>query len=233
MILNIETSSSVCSVALCDNGAVEFHIESDPGMKHAEVLGDYIQQCMDELARKEQKLDAVAVSIGPGSYTGLRIGLSMAKGLCFAQNLPLIGVPTLKILAVRGMFSDCEWEGNELLAPMMDARRMEVYTAVYNFRLDSLMEPQPLILDADSYSELLKDHKVIFIGDAVEKAQTVIDSPNAIWIKATAPYAVDMNALSELAYRRGDFLDLAYSVPEYLKEYQATIAKNKVLSTEN
>lgn len=229
VILNIETSSNVCSIAITKEGTVDFHIESEPDMKHAETLAPYIEKALDELARKEEKLDAVAVSIGPGSYTGLRIGLSMAKGLCMAMDIPLIGISTLKILAVRAMFANMEWQGDEYLVPMIDARRSEVYTAVYDFALNEVMPPRPLILDADSYSEYAEGHKLIGVGDGSAKAREIITRPEFVWLGKGAPLALDMTALSELAFRKGDFLDLAYSTPEYLKEYQATLPKNKVL----
>lgn len=227
MILNIETSSAICSVALCHGGEVCFHIESEPDMQHAACLAPYIERCMNHLTRREESLDAVAVSIGPGSYTGLRIGLSMAKGLCMSRNIPLIGIPTLEILAVKAMFNSFDREGDELLVAMTDARRMEVYTAVYDFALNPLMKPQPMILDKDSYSDFRKsEKKMIFVGDAVDKARTVINFPTAEWIKAS-PLAIDMNAPSEKAFREGSFMDIAYATPEYLKEYQATVSKPK------
>lgn len=228
-IINIETSSATCSVAVTTDGAVDFHIESEGDLKHAECLAPYIERCLDYLARREQKLDAVAVSIGPGSYTGLRIGLSMAKGLCFAKDVPLIGVPTLKILAVKAMFGNADWTGEEYLLPMMDARRMEVYTAVYDAALNPVMEPRPLILTPESFAELAKEHTLFGIGDGTVKAREVIKSPNIEWLGTGSPLALDMFALSEMAFRKGDFLDLAYSVPEYLKEYRATKPNNKVL----
>ncbi|MCM1152814.1 MAG: tRNA (adenosine(37)-N6)-threonylcarbamoyltransferase complex dimerization subunit type 1 TsaB [Muribaculum sp.] len=230
IILNLETSSNVCSVAITSDGSVDFHIESEPDMKHAELLGQYIERCLDELKRKEQMLDAVAVSIGPGSYTGLRIGLSMAKGLCFSQNIPLIGIPTLKILAVKAMFANMEWTADELIVPMIDARRMEVYTAVYNFKLEEVMPARPMILNENSFDDLLDSgHTLIGIGDGSAKARDIITRPNFEWLGTGSPLALDMTALSEMAYRNNDFLDLAYSTPEYLKEYQATLPKNKVL----
>lgn len=230
-ILNIETSGSICSVAVTRDGGVEFHIESEEGMKHAECLGPYIERCLDDIARKELQLDAVAVSIGPGSYTGLRIGLSMAKGLCFSKNIPLIGVDTLKILAVKAMFSNRDWQGDELLVPMIDARRMEVYTAVYDFALNAIVPPRPLILDSDSYLEFSEEGKTLIAnGDGSAKAREIITRPGVEWLGARGPIAMDMMALSELLFRKEEFLDLAYSVPEYLKEYQATLPKNRVLS---
>ncbi|MBD5271910.1 MAG: tRNA (adenosine(37)-N6)-threonylcarbamoyltransferase complex dimerization subunit type 1 TsaB, partial [Bacteroides sp.] len=184
--------------------------------------------CMEELKRKEDKLDAVAVSIGPGSYTGLRIGLSLAKGVAFSRDIPLIGVSTLQILAVKAMFRSFDFTGEELLVPMIDARRMEVFTGVYDFALNEVETPGPKILDEDSWKELLETKKMIFIGDGSDKAKEVIKSPNAVWIPGLVPVARDMLALSEKYYREGRFIDIAYSTPEYLKEYQTTTPKKKI-----
>ncbi|MDE6268273.1 MAG: tRNA (adenosine(37)-N6)-threonylcarbamoyltransferase complex dimerization subunit type 1 TsaB [Muribaculaceae bacterium] len=226
-ILNIDTSTAVCSTALTAEGMVLRHYENFEGRNHATLLSDYIKGCLDYLADHEMKLDAVAVSIGPGSYTGLRIGLSEAKGLAYGLKVPLIGVDTLKLLATSAMFRadvDADPE-TTLFAPMIDARRMEVFTAVYDFALNALMEPQPLILDGESYSEFLKEKKVIFCGDGSEKAKAVIKSGNACFVDGVVPLAVDMMPLADLAYSKGDFLDLAYSTPAYLKDFQATKPK--------
>lgn len=227
-ILNIETSGKTCSVALTREGVLEFDLENSDGMKHAELLAPFVERAMEEVKRKEWKLDAVAVSIGPGSYTGLRIGLSLAKGLAFSLGVPLIGVSTLKILAVKAMFRNFNFTGEEILAPMIDARRMEVFTGAYDFALNALEGPGPMILDEDSYASLLAEREVWFMGDGSEKAKEVIKSPNAHWIDGLNPMAKDMLALSEKAFREGDFLDIAYSVPEYLKEYQTTTPKCKI-----
>lgn len=229
-ILNIETSSSICSVAISREGVVEFQIEDTSGMRHAERLAPFIDRCMEEVHRREMPLDAVAVSLGPGSYTGLRIGLATAKGLCFGLGIPLIGVDTLQLLAVKAMFRSMDWQGDEILIPMVDARRMEVYTCAYDFALNELMPPGPMILDADSYRELRDTGKAYFMGDAVEKARTVIDAPADHWIDNIRAHARDMVALSEKAFREGNFIDVAYSVPLYRKEYQTTKPRNKVLS---
>ncbi len=149
-ILNIETSGKICSVALTREGALEFDLENREGMKHAEVLAPFVERAMEEVKRKEWKLDAVAVSIGPGSYTGLRIGLSLAKGLAFSLGVPLIGVSTLKILAVKAMFRNFNFTGEEILVPMIDARRMEVFTGAYDFALNAVAGPGPMILDSES-----------------------------------------------------------------------------------
>ncbi len=231
VILNIETSSRICSVAVSVDGMIDFHIESDKEMQHAACLAPYVEKCLDHIARRELTLDAVAVSIGPGSYTGLRIGMSLAKGLCFARNLPLIGVPTLQLLAVKGMFGYKDAQGDEIIVPMIDARRMEVYTAAYDFAREEVMTPQPLILDSESYASLPADRRILFIGGGVTKARDVVQHPGALFLTNAMPVAMDMTALSERAFRRGDFLDTAYAVPYYMKEYQATTPKNKVLTT--
>lgn len=227
-ILNIETSGKICSVALTREGVPEFDLENRDGMKHAELLAPFVERVMEEVKRKEWKLDAVAVSIGPGSYTGLRIGLSLAKGLAFSLGVPLIGVSTLKILAVKAMFRNLNFTGNEILAPMIDARRMEVFTGAYDFALNAVEAPGPMILDENSYATILKDKEVWFVGDGAAKAKSVIKSSNARWIDDLYPLAKDMLALSEKAFRENDFIDIAYSVPEYLKEYRTTTPKAKI-----
>lgn len=225
-ILNIETSAKICSVAITRDGALEMQLDDREGMQHANKLAPFVERCMEELHRKDEKLDAVAVSIGPGSYTGLRIGLSLAKGLAFSLGIPLIGVDTLKILAVKAMFRTMDWSGDEVLVPMVDARRMEVFTAPYDFALNPLATPGPMILTPDSFSELLDSgRRLYFIGDGSTKAKDVIKHQNAHWIDGLDPQAKDMLALSEKAFRESDFLDIAYSTPNYLKAYQTTVAK--------
>lgn len=221
VILSIETSTDVCSAALTAEGAVLEHFEEFNGRNHAVVLSDFVKGCLDHLRRHEMKLDAVAVSLGPGSYTGLRIGLSEAKGLAYALDVPLIGIDTLKLMAVQVMFAH-DVQPDALFAPMIDARRMEVYTAVYNLPLETLVAPTPLILEPDSYEEWLNRGEVLFFGNGSDKAKDVITHPNARFIADVKPLAVDMLPLADQAFRAGDFLDLAYSVPVYLKDFQAT-----------
>ncbi len=226
VILNIETSTSVCSAALTAEGMVLAHRENFDGRNHAALLSDYIKHCIDFARDKEMSLEAVAVSMGPGSYTGLRIGLSEAKGLAYALGIPLIGINTLTLLATEAMFEYHDLQGDELFAPMIDARRMEVYTAVYDMALQPVMEQRPLILDADSYAEYLADRRVIFCGDGSAKARDVVTSPNAIFLPDIVPLASGMTALAERAYLHRDFLDIAYSTPNYIKEFQATRPRN-------
>lgn len=228
VILDIETSASVCSTALTAEGMILDHHEDFAGRNHATLLSGFIKACLDFLADKELKLDAVAVSLGPGSYTGLRIGLSEAKGLAYALDVPLIGVSTLELLATRVMFSVLDIDPETIFVPMIDARRMEVYTAAYDFGLNELMTPQPLILDGDSYSEIIASGRpVLMFGDGSAKAAPLFaDKANVRIVEGVEPVAVDMIALAERAFTRRDFLDLAYSVPSYLKDFVATKPKN-------
>lgn len=178
-------------------------------------------------------MDAVAVSSGPGSYTGLRIGVSVAKGLCFGFGIPLIGIHTLDIMAatvnskgdsqIVSITDDC------LYCAMLDARRMEVYAAIYDASLKPVRETKADIVEAGTYASYLEKGKVCFFGNGASKCKSVITSPNAIFIEDIHPLAVNMIPLSEQAFATGKFEDTAYFEPFYLKEFQATVAKNKVL----
>lgn len=202
------------------------HFEDFSGQNHAALLSDFIKGCMDHLEDHELQLQAVAVSLGPGSYTGLRIGLSEAKGLAYALNIPLIGVDTLQLLTSRVMFSVLDIDPDTIFVPMIDARRMEVYTAAHDFAFTELMKPAPLILDENSYADILATGRpVLFFGNGSDKAKEVIKAPNATFVADVVPVAVDMIALAELKHSRREFLDLAYSVPTYLKDFQATKPK--------
>ena len=229
-ILNIETSTEVCSVALTSEGQVLDHRENYEGQTHATMLSQYVKEMLDYARSREIKLDAIAVSIGPGSYTGLRIGLSEAKGLAFGLNVPLIGVNTLQLMAVSTMFNHFIDEENVLYVPMIDARRMEVYTAAYAPSLEAVLEPQAMILDEHSFDALLdKGHTLILMGNGSDKARQVLTRDGVRFVDGVKPVAVDMMALAEKAYREQNFIDVAYSTPLYLKEFQAIKPKNPVL----
>ncbi|MDE6334492.1 MAG: tRNA (adenosine(37)-N6)-threonylcarbamoyltransferase complex dimerization subunit type 1 TsaB [Muribaculaceae bacterium] len=229
VILNIDTTTAVCSAALTAEGMILCHAEEFEGRNHAAMLSGFIKKCLDFAAEKELALDAVAVSLGPGSYTGLRIGLSEAKGLAYALGVPLIGVNTLELMATRVMFSTDSVDPDSILIPMIDARRMEVFTAAYDFGLCELHKPGPMILDGDSYSDLIAAGRpVLIFGDGSAKAATVLTAPNVVHVPDVVPLAVDMVALAERAFHRRDFLDLAYSTPLYLKEFQATRPKKMI-----
>lgn len=225
-ILNIESSQSASSVALSVDGNVEWSAVEREAMHQATDLAPFVAQAMEEVTRKELKIDAVAVSTGPGSYTGLRIGMSLAKGLAFGLDVPLIGVETLKLIAVKAMFRNLNFTGDEILVPMVDARRMEVYTAAYDFRLYALIPPQAMIITEDSFRELPQDRQIWFMGDGAAKTHDVIKLPNAHWMDDVLPMAADMVALAEKSFREKDFLDLAYSVPFYIKDYEAVHGEN-------
>ncbi len=220
VILNIETSTDVCSTALTAEGTVLRHFEDFSGRNHAALLSDFVKGCLDHARDHEIELDAVAVSLGPGSYTGLRIGMSEAKGLAYALDIPLIGVPTLELLAVEAMFS-AEYQGEPFFAPMIDARRMEVYTAAYNLSLETEHEPCAMIVDAESYRDLLDRGETVICGNGSDKTREVINHPNARFISGIQPLASGMTALSERAWHERRFIDTAYAVPLYIKEFQA------------
>ena len=224
-ILNIDTSSKICSVAFAQDGEIRVGYESAESMDHSVSLAPFVKKCMEFLKEGQIKLDAVSVAAGPGSYTGLRIGMSLAKGLAFGLDIPLISISSLEILAVRAIFTFPEFSGQEIIIPMIDARRMEVYTCVYDSRLN-LIEPEaPKILDIDSFKNLVEKDKILIIGDGSEKFKPIFKSENVVWLGQGMPHAKYMTALSEKYYRENKFSDVAYSVPTYLKEYQATQPK--------
>lgn len=226
VILNIDTTTAVCSAALTAEGMILCHAEDFNGRNHAALLSGFIKKCLDFAEERELKLDAVAVSMGPGSYTGLRIGLSEAKGLAYALGIPLIGVNTLELMATRVMFSTDDVDPDSILVPMIDARRMEVFTAAYDFGLQEMLTPGPLILDENSYADLIATGRpVLLFGDGSAKAADVVKAPNLTIVPDVVPLAVDMVALAERDFAQRKFIDLAYSTPLYLKEFQATKPK--------
>ena len=231
MILNIETSTEVCSVALTSEGQVLDHRENYEGQTHATLLSQYVKDMLDYARSREMKIEAIAVSIGPGSYTGLRIGLSEAKGLAFGLNVPLIGVNTLQLMTVSTMFNHFIAEDKVLYVPMIDARRMEVYTAVYTPALEAVLEPQAMILDEHSFEDLLQQgNTLVLMGNGSDKARQVLKHEQVRFVSGIKPVAVEMMALAEKAWREQSFIDVAYSTPLYLKEFQATKPKNPVLN---
>ena len=223
-ILSIDTSTNVCSVAVSQDGACIFSKEDFDGPNHAVKLGVYVDEAMSFADSHAIPLDAVAVSCGPGSYTGLRIGVSMAKGICYGQNLKLISVPTLELMAVPVLLRE-EVEEGALLCPMLDARRMEVYSAVYDRALHEVRGIQADIVDADTYKEYLDRGPVYFFGDGAEKCMEVINHPNARLIKNVHPLAKWMYPLAEKRIALEKFEDVAYFVPFYLKDFVAKESK--------
>ncbi len=223
-ILSIDTSTNVCSVAVSQDGACIFSKEDFDGPNHAVKLGVYVDEAMSFADSHAIPLDAVAVSCGPGSYTGLRIGVSMAKGICYGQNLKLISVPTLELMAVPVLLRE-EVEEGALLCPMLDARRMEVYSAIYDRALREVRGIQADIVDADTYKEYLDRGPVYFFGNGAEKCMEVINHPNARLIKNVHPLAKWMYPLAEKRIALEKFEDVAYFVPFYLKDFVAKESK--------
>lgn len=216
IVLNIETATTNCSVSLSKDGeTLVLKEDNSTGYSHAETLHVYINDVFEEAKISAKDIDAVAVSKGPGSYTGLRIGVSSAKGLSYALNKPLISISTLENLSRQVNIS----EG--IIIPMLDARRMEVYSAIFNHKYEQVREIKAEVLTKESYIDLLKDNKVYFIGSGVTKTKELINNSNAVFIEGKLPSANEMGLLSELKYKKNDIEDVAYFEPYYLKDFVA------------
>ena len=227
-ILNIETSTDVCSVAISDSGQVIFNKEDHSGPNHAVKLGVYVDEALDFLDSHGLPLEAVAVSCGPGSYTGLRIGVSMAKGICYGRGVKLIAVPTLELMAVPVLLGEHPEEEDALIVPMLDARRMEVYAEVLDRALKVVRPIQADIVDADTYKEYLDEHPVYFFGNGAAKCMETINHPNAHLVEGIEPLAKNMAPLAEKRFVEGKFEDVAYFVPFYLKDFVAKMPKKLI-----
>jgi tRNA threonylcarbamoyladenosine biosynthesis protein TsaB len=228
-IINIETATTICSVALSEKGEIIFEKASSEGLSHASLLGVFVEEAVKELKRCGLTIDAVSVSSGPGSYTGLRIGVSMAKGLCFGWNVPLLNIPTLDIMASKAVKQLPDKESSEsLFCAMIDARRMEVYTAIYDQSLHKIRDTRAEIVTEETYAALLEKQKVYFFGSGASKCKSVIPSPNALFIEEFHSLASDMAILSEQMFENGRFENIVYFEPFYLKDFIATVAKDKL-----
>lgn len=228
-ILNIETATNVCSVAVSFDGKIIFEKENTTGPSHASLLGVFVAEALVSVRKNNYKLDAIAVSCGPGSYTGLRIGVSEAKGLCYGFGIPLIAIKSLEVMAKKVLNTQSEISADSLLCPMIDARRMEVYAAVYNNKLEVVRDTAADIVDADSYSDFLGKQKVVFFGNGAEKCKDVLTHNNAVFIDGIYPSAKYMVELSEQAFDNQSFVDVAYFEPFYLKDFVATTPKKNLL----
>jgi tRNA threonylcarbamoyladenosine biosynthesis protein TsaB len=212
-ILCIETASTNCSVAIGVNGKLlALKEDYDSSYSHAERLHNFIKDILAENKLELSDLDAIAVSKGPGSYTGLRIGVSAAKGLCFSLDIPLISVATLTSLAHQVKEAG-------MAIPMMDARRMEVYTAVFDKERNQVEETSAKIIDSESYHKYLEEQEVYFIGSGVEKFKKVCEHPNARYVENILPSAAQMVDLATIKHKKSDFEDVAYFEPYYLKDF--------------
>lgn len=225
-ILNIETSTEVCSIAISKDGNLLFKKETLEGLNHSELLTVFIEDILAENGYKLNQLDAIAVSKGPGSYTGLRIGVSVAKGLCYGLNIPLIAVNSLEIM---GTYAALKSNENMLFCPMIDARRMEVYTALYNSKGKEIKPVSAEIIEENFLLEYLMEGKILFYGNGAEKCKSKITHANALFEGPNKTSAQFMQNLTEIKYNEKQFEDVAYFEPFYLKDFVATIPKNKII----
>ena len=237
-LILIETSTALCSAALAEDGVITAYRESSAPKAHASLTAVFIQEMLEEKGLTIADCDAVCVSKGPGSYTGLRVGVSTAKGLCFGSGKPLIAIGTLDILTAQAQEASPETVIADLIGnpshivPMIDARRMEVYAATFKRtdatpRYTQVTETAPAIIDETSYTDLLEQGPVLFIGDGAGKCADVIKHPNATFIQCW-PKASAMLQPALRAYRERRFEDVAYFEPFYLKEFVATVSKKKL-----
>ena len=226
-ILHIETSTDVCSVAVSEDSQVIFQQDDHSGPNHAERLGTMVDEALSFTDNHAIPFDAVAVSCGPGSYTGLRIGVSMAKGICYGRDLKLIAVPTLELLCVPVLLREIP-EDDALLCPMLDARRMEVYAGIYTRALKPVREIGADVVTAETYKEYLDAHPVYFFGNGAKKCMETIHHPNAHLIEGIEPLAKWMQPLAERRLLNGQTEDVAYFVPYYLKDFVAKMPKKLI-----
>ena len=215
LILNLETATTNCSVSIAKEGSILVVKEHDtPNYSHSEQLHVFIQEVLKEASLSIEDLDAVAVSKGPGSYTGLRIGVSAAKGLCFALNIPLISIPTLSNMAEQARNSKMDY-----IIPVLDARRMEVYSAVFDNSLSQVRETRAEIIDQDSFQEYIPKGRVLLVGSGAEKCKAPLVHLNVVFDTAAVPSSKEMCQPSFNKFKEKDFEDVAYFEPYYLKDF--------------
>lgn len=227
-IILIETSTALCSTALAVDGRIAEYRESTQPRAHAAMTAVFVKEMLDAQGLRAADCDAVCVSAGPGSYTGLRVGSSTAKGLCFAAGIPLLAAGTLEVLAWQAVQDGLLPEGCRYIIPMIDARRMEVYTAVFSPDLRKLTPTEPMVVDAGSFADRLSEGPVLFIGDAAGKCSGVIGSGDAHFVQ-TCPRASSMLGPAERELAARNFRDTAYFEPFYLKQFIATVSRKKII----
>jgi tRNA threonylcarbamoyladenosine biosynthesis protein TsaB len=221
-ILSLETSTDVCSVAITDSGVLIKELVIREPQAHAAKLAPLIKEIFDNTSFSIREIQAVAITSGPGSYTGLRIGTSTAKGICYALNIPLISIPTLDVLAFQAKnFAST----NDLLCPMIDARRMEVYCQIFNTKMHALEDVQAKVLDETSFEELLATRKMFFTGNGAHKCSLVVTNANAVFLKDFVPVASVVGQIAVEKYEKEQFEDLQQFKPFYLKEFVAKKAQ--------
>ncbi len=232
-ILNIETATPLCSVALSIDGQITARRETFEEKSHAARLTVFIEEIIKEQGLRIKDLHAIAIGKGPGSYTGLRIGVSTAKGLCYGAGIPLIAVGTLHVM-VNHAIGICRERSipvsdeNMLFCPMIDARRMEVFSSIYKASGEKIEPVSAKIIDAGTYARYLQTSKIYFFGSGMEKCREVLSHPNAFFLDEIYPHAAALATLAEEKYTNGQFENLAYFEPFYLKEFVATVSKKNL-----
>jgi tRNA threonylcarbamoyladenosine biosynthesis protein TsaB len=227
-ILLLETATEVCSAAISRDGQIIALRETQENFNHSEKLTVFIEELFAEEAVYPQMPDAVCVSKGPGSYTGLRIGVSVAKGICYALNIPLIAISTLEAMAYQVAQNHLKLPANTLLCPMIDARRMEVFYAMYDHNGKQMTDISAKIIDENSFDEELNHNTIFFFGNGALKCKSVLSHPNAKFAEEVNASARFMPTLAENYFNQKKFVNVAYFEPFYLKDFVATIPKNKV-----
>ena len=228
LLLLLETSATNCSAALCLDGTLLYSEVDTAGSSHSVKLGIFVDEALNIVEAKKMKLDAVAVSSGPGSYTGLRIGVSMAKGICYALQIPLIAVPTLELLADE-QARLTEKTLPFCIRPLVDARRMEVYTALFDAFGNTLKPAEAVVVTSETFADELAEQRIWFVGDGAEKCKSSIQSVNAHFNTKTVPLASAMVSIAEKRFQAAQFEDVAYFEPYYLKDFVTTTSKKPLI----
>ena len=232
-ILCLESSTEVCSVAIIENGEILDFREENEGLSHSKMLTVFIQDILKSNDLQVADIDAVAVSEGPGSYTGLRIGVSVAKGICYAGEKPLIAISSLEAMThyvlKNSNLYNFDITHNDILVPMIDARRMEVYRAIYNSKAERVQKVEAVIVDEKTFETELKSGKVIYYGNGAEKCKTVLQHPNAVFIDSVITSSKSMAVIATQKFESGEFVDVAYFEPFYLKNFIAIKSKKNIL----
>ena len=235
LILNLESSTEVCSVSVAKNGNILAFRENNDGMNHAKMLTRFAEEALNEMKIHAGDLDAVAVSGGPGSYTGLRIGVSAAKGICYAAGIPLIAISSLESMAAHVAAHLPDYQLPEkrelLLCPMIDARRMEVYSAIYSTKGELVQDINAEVIDRHSFQDYLQKKSVAFFGNGAGKCKRAIQHSNAIFPEGIHASSKHMAALAEKAFQEKNFVDVAYYEPFYLKDFVATIPRKNIFGS--
>ena len=220
LILNIDTATDIAHISLSKSGVILDSVINTDQKEHGSFLQPAIEKLLKTNSTAIESIDAIAISTGPGSYTGLRVGMASAKGICFALQKPLIAINSLEIIAFAAILenSDKNDLSNSLICPMIDARRMEVFTALYTQKLEKILEPQAMIIDPNSFENDFLSHKILFVGNGAKKWEIICKNENALFTQ-NSNNLLAMNKLSFKKYEKKDFSDLAYIEPSYLKEF--------------